>query len=285
MAAVDGSDGATGVLQVVATPIGNLDDLSPRAAQALRTADLVCAEDTRRTGRLLAHVGSDRPQWALHDHNERAQVPAVLARLVAGERVALVSDAGTPGVSDPGHRLIAAAVAAGVRIEPVPGASAVLAALVASGLPMDRFVMEGFLPRRGASRTARLAAVAAEPRTIVVFVAPHRARQDLADLADACGRERPAVLTRELTKLHEEHRHDTLGGLADAAADLRGEVTLVVAGRPDDDVDERPDDHDLRARVVAAGATGLSPRAAVKRVAQEVGMPTRELYDLVHRDG
>lgn len=273
-----------GLLQVVATPIGHLGDLTPRAAEALRTADLVCAEDTRRTGRLLAHVGSDRPQWALHDHNERAQVPAVLARLGAGETIALVSDAGTPGVSDPGHRLIAAVVAAGVRVEPLPGASAVLAALVVSGLPMDRFVMEGFLPRKGAARTERLDATGSEPRTMVLFVAPHRAERDLADLAEALGDGRRAVLVREVTKVHEEVVHGTLGGLAARVADVRGELTLVVAGRRAE-ATLRPDDDDLRARVAAVAATGQSPRAAVKAVAAEVGMPTRELYDLVHRDG
>lgn len=279
----DGEQAAAGVLQVVATPIGNLDDLTPRAADALRTADLVCAEDTRRTGRLLAHVGSDRPQWALHDHNERAQVPAVLGRLAAGDTVALVSDAGTPGVSDPGHRLIAAVVAAGIRVEPVPGASALLAALVASGLPMDRFTMEGFLPRKGASRSRRLDQLAREERTMVVFVAPHRVDHDLDDLIEACGGDRPAVLARELTKVHEEHLHGTLAALRAQVDEVRGELTLVVAGRPDDP-DERPSDADLRARVAAVAATGASPRAAVKEVAGEVGMPTRELYDLVHRD-
>lgn len=273
-----------GVLQVVATPIGNLDDLTPRAAAALRTADLVCAEDTRRTGRLLAHVGSDRPQWALHDHNERAQVPAVLARLQAGETIALVSDAGTPGVSDPGHRLIAAAVAAGVRVEPLPGPSALLAALVASGLPMDRFTMEGFLPRKGVARRERLAELADERRTMVLFVAPHRAASDLADLADALGPDRAAVLSREVTKVHEEHLHDTLGTLVGRVDEVRGELTLVVGGRPDD-AGARPDDDELRDRVAAVAATGASPRAAVKQVAGQVGMPTRELYDLVHRDG
>ncbi len=280
---VDQESAAPGLLQVVATPIGNLDDLTPRAAAALRTADLVCAEDTRRTGRLLAHVQSDRPQWALHDHNERAQVPAVLARLVAGDTVALVSDAGTPGVSDPGHRLIAAAVAAGIRVEPLPGPSALLAALVASGLPMDRFTMEGFLPRKGSSRTLRLEVLAREERTMVVFVAPHRAAHDLDDMVAACGEDRPAMLARELTKVHEEHLHGTLAQVRARVDEVRGELTLVVAGRPDEP-DERPTDDDLRARVAAVAATGAAPRAAVKQVADEVGMPTRELYDLVHRD-
>jgi 16S rRNA (cytidine1402-2'-O)-methyltransferase len=174
-------------LVVVATPIGNLGDLSPRAAEALRTVDLVLAEDTRRTGRLLQHIGSDVPQRSLHEHNERERIDEVLGRIADGERLALVSDAGTPGVSDPGFRLLAACADAGLRIEAIPGPSAALAALVVSGLPTDRVAFEGFLPRKGAARRDRLAELAAERRTMVLFVSPHRVADDLADLADACG--------------------------------------------------------------------------------------------------
>jgi 16S rRNA (cytidine1402-2'-O)-methyltransferase len=272
-----------GRLQVVATPIGNLGDLSPRAADALVAADLVCAEDTRRTGRLLAEVGSDAPQWSLHDHNERTQVPAVLARLADHDVVVLVSDAGTPAVSDPGHRLVAAAVAAGHVVEAIPGPSAVLTALVASGLASDRFTFEGFLPRKGRSRADRLAELATEPRTMVLFVAPHRAAVDLADLATACGADRPAVLGRELTKLHEEYLRGTLGELAAAVSQLRGELTLVVAGAPE--VVEPASIPDLVARVRALQAEGLAPRAAVKQVAATADVSTRELYDAVHGGG
>lgn len=272
-----------GRLQVVATPIGNLGDLSPRAAAALVAADLVCAEDTRRTGRLLAEVGSDAPQWSLHDHNERTQVPAVLARLAADDVVVLVSDAGTPAVSDPGHRLVAAAVAAGHVVEAIPGPSAVLTALVASGLASDRFTFEGFLPRKGRSRADRLAELATEPRTMVLFVAPHRSEADLADLATACGADRPAVLGRELTKLHEEYLRGTLGELAAAVGEVRGELTLVVAGAPE--VVEPASIPDLVARVRALQAEGLAPRAAVKQVAATADVSTRDLYDAVHGGG
>ena len=272
-----------GRLMVVATPIGNLGDLSPRAADALVAADLVCAEDTRRTGRLLAEVGSQAPQWSLHDHNERSQVPAVLARLAADDLVVLVSDAGTPAVSDPGHRLIAAAAAAGHVVEAVPGPSAVLTALVASGLASDRFTFEGFLPRKGRSRADRLAELATEPRTMVLFVAPHRAGDDLADIAAACGTDRPAVLGRELTKLHEEYLRGTLGELAGVAGDLRGELTLVVAGAPTPVGTASL--ADLVARVRALQAEGLAPRAAVKQVAATADVSSRDLYDAVHGGG
>jgi len=270
-----------GRLVVVATPIGNLGDLSPRAGAALVDADLVCAEDTRRTGRLLAEVGSSAPQWSLHDHNERSQVPAVLARLAADDLVVLVSDAGTPAVSDPGHRLVAAAAEAGHVVEAIPGPSAVLTALVASGLASDRFTFEGFLPRKGGSRVARLAELATEPRTMIVFVAPHRAADDLRDLAVACGGDRPAVLGRELTKFHEEYLRGTLGALAEAADDLRGELTLVVAGAPPTVVEASMDD--LVDRVRALQAEGLAPRAAVKQVAATADVSSRDLYDAVHR--
>jgi 16S rRNA (cytidine1402-2'-O)-methyltransferase len=268
-------------LVVVATPIGNLADLSPRAADALRTVDLVLAEDTRRTGRLLQHVGSDVPQRSLHEHNERERIGEVLARLGSGERLALVSDAGTPAVSDPGYRLLAACAAAGVRIEVIPGPSAALTALVASGLPTDRVAFEGFLPRKGTARRQRLAELAAEPRTMVVFVSPHRAADELADLAEALGEDRPAALARELTKLHEEVRRGTLGDLRDGVAGgVRGEVTLVVAGAPPT-VAEAVSDHDLATRVGELVATGVAKKAAISEVAVATGVPKRRVYQAV----
>ena len=203
----------SGTLSVVATPIGNLADLSARAVEVLRSADLVLAEDTRHTGRLLAHVGSTVPQRSLHEHNERARVDEVLALIEGGAHVALVTDAGTPLISDPGLALVRACSEAGMTVVPIPGASAVLAALVASGLASDRVAFDGFLPRRGGSRTARLEELADEPRTVVLFLSPHRAAEDLADLAAACGDTRPAALCRELTKLHEEIRRGTLATL------------------------------------------------------------------------
>lgn len=270
-----------GNLTVVATPIGNLADLSPRAAEALRTADLVLAEDTRHTGRLLATIGSEVPQRSLHEHNERARLDEVLELLADGASIALVSDAGTPGVSDPGARLLAAAAEAGHRIEPVPGPSAVLAALVASGLATDRVAFDGFLPRKGPARRDRLAELAAEPRTLVLFVAPHRAAADLVDLADALGADRPAALCRELTKLHEEVRR---GGLAELAAwcedGVRGELTLVVAGA-DPAAPAAAGDGELLDRVRALVATGVPRKQAIADVARTAGVPKREVYQLV----
>ena len=271
----------SGSLSIVATPIGNLGDLTPRAADVLRTADLVLAEDTRHTGRLLAHVGSTAPQRSLHEHNERARVDEVVARIVEGAHVALVTDAGTPLVSDPGLVLVRACIAADLPVVPVPGASAVLAALVASGIASDRVAFDGFLPRRGRARGERLAELAEERRTTVLFLSPHRAAEDLVDLADACGEDRQAALCRELTKLHEEVRRGTLGALRDGVIDgVRGELTLVVAGAPEPDAPE-VDDAELVAIVEELVADGLSTRDAVARVAAERSLRRRDVYATV----
>ena len=189
-----------------ARPSATCGDLSPRAVEALAGADAICCEDTRRTGRLLQHAGVARPALiVVNDHTEAHAIAGVLERLARGERVAVVTDAGMPGISDPGERLVRAAVEAGHPVEVVPGPSAAITALVASGLPTGRFVFEGFLPRKGAGRTSRLAELAAEPRTIVLYEAPHRVARTLGDLAAACGPERRVSIGRELTKLHEEH--------------------------------------------------------------------------------
>lgn len=273
-----------GRLLVVATPIGNLDDLAPRAATAMRDADLVVAEDTRRTGRLLAHVGADTPQWSLHEHNERDRADVVVARLLEGQQVVLVSDAGTPAVSDPGYRLVRACVEAGVEVVAVPGPSAVLHALVTAALPTDRFAFDGFLPRSGATRRQRLAEVAAERRTVVVFLSPHRAAADLADLAGACGEDRPAALARELTKLHEETMRASLGELAEQVQreGVRGELTLVIGGAPAPEVDVASlDPADLAAMVAALEADGTSRKDAIRTVATDLGLPKRDVYDAV----
>lgn len=270
-----------GILVVVATPIGNLGDLSDRARQALCDADLVLAEDTRRTGRLLAHVGSRAPQRSLHEHNERERIPEVLAMLEAGARVVVVSDAGTPTMSDPGYPLIAAAAAADVRIEPVPGPSAALTAVVAAALPTDRVAIDGFLPRKGAARTRRLAEYADEPRTVVLFVAPHRAAKDLADLAEACGPDRRAALCRELTKLHEEVLRGTLGELTQRAAEgLRGELTLVLGGAPPPEVGAI-DDAELVNRVHGLMAAGVTKKDAIAQVASGAGRPKKQVYQAI----
>ena len=225
-----------GTLYVVATPIGNLDDLSPRARAVLAEADLVAAEDTRVTGRLLSHFGIKTPQIALHEHNESARAGTLIERLHAGERVALVSDAGTPLISDPGFRLIRAAQDAGITVSPVPGPSALISAMSVSGLPTDRFVFEGFLPARSAARRRRLDELAAESRPIVFFESVHRVAASVDDMAAVLGPDRRAFLGRELTKRHEQCVADRLDGLAGrlrgGEIPEKGEFVIVVDGAP-----------------------------------------------------
>jgi 16S rRNA (cytidine1402-2'-O)-methyltransferase len=278
LAQANGSGG--GVLVLVATPIGNLGDLSPRAVSALSGADAVCCEDTRRTGRLLQHAGIDRPPLVVvNDHTEAREVPGVLRRLDQGQRVAVVSDAGMPGVSDPGERLVRAAINAGHLVEIVPGPSAALAALVVSGLPTGRFVFEGFLPRKGSARTERLSAVAAERRTAVLYEAPHRVARTLADLVKACGGDRRVAVVRELTKLHEEVWRGTLAEAAAWAAERQppGEIVVVLDGAP---TPPPPDDDVLVAALRDEIAGGASARDAAAAVADVFGVPRRRAYDL-----
>lgn len=270
----------SGALVLVGTPIGNLGDLAPRAAEELARADAVACEDTRRTGRLLSHLGVRTPSLlVVNDHTEAGAAREVLARLDRGERVAVVTDAGMPGISDPGERLVAAAASAGHRVEVVPGPSAAVTALVASGLPTGRFVFEGFLPRKGSARADRLAAVAAERRTVVVYEAPHRVARTLADLAAVCGAERRVALARELTKLHEELWRGTLGAAVGHVAEVepRGEFVLVIDGAPPPSV---PDDAVILDALAEARREGASTRDAVGRVAGALGVPRRRVYDL-----
>jgi len=267
-----------GSLVLVATPIGNLGDLSARALEALRDAEVVACEDTRRTRRLLSAAGIRGTRLeALHAHNERARTPALVAAMEAGATVALVSDAGMPTISDPGSRLVAAAVAAGLPVSVVPGPSAAVAAVALSGFSANRWVFEGFLPTRGRERRERVAAIAAETRPVVCYEAPHRVASTLAELAAACGEGRAAVLARELTKLHEEVWRGSLGELATRAAEgeSRGEHTLVVAGAPPDSPAEAAE---IRAAVLDALASGSSTREAAATAARRCGCPRAVAY-------
>jgi 16S rRNA (cytidine1402-2'-O)-methyltransferase len=225
-----------GRLEVVATPIGNMGDLSDRAREALGNADLIAAEDTRRTLGLLQHLGLAKPLLSLHAHNETQRLPQVLERLAQGARVVLVSDAGTPLLSDPGFELVRAALARGIAVGVVPGPSAITAALAVAGLPVDRFCFEGFLPAAPRERRARLSELATEIRTMVFFEAPHRIADSLVDLSTLLGAERPAAIARELTKMYETVYRGTLAQLSALAGTdsnlQRGEITLVVAGAP-----------------------------------------------------
>jgi 16S rRNA (cytidine1402-2'-O)-methyltransferase len=270
---------AAGTLYVVSTPIGNLGDLTVRAAEVLRAADLVLCEDTRHSRRLLDHAGSRAPTTSLHEHNEARRAGELVDRLRAGAAMALVSDAGTPLLSDPGARLVEAAIAAGVRVEPVPGASALLAALVASGLDATRFTFYGFLARKGRERREALAEVAALRHTAVLYEAPGRAADTLADLAAVCGPERPAALARELTKQHEEVRRGTLGALAAYYADAppRGEVVLVVAGAPPP-APPAASDAGVADAARALRAGGASAREVARALAERFGLSRNDAY-------
>lgn len=224
----------SGTLYIVATPIGNLDDLTPRARQTLANVDLIAAEDTRHTGRLLSHIGVQTRQMALHDHNESQAAERIVDTLKAGQSVALVSDAGTPLISDPGYRLVRSAQDAGITVSPLPGASAAIAALSIAGLPSDRFCFEGFLPAKQQARRAALAGLAAEPRTLIFYESVHRVGETLADMATAFGDERDAFVGRELTKLHEQGVRGTLKMLFEQvrAGEIvaKGEFVIVVTG-------------------------------------------------------
>jgi 16S rRNA (cytidine1402-2'-O)-methyltransferase len=267
-----------GALVLVGTPIGNLGDLSPRAAEVLRTADVIACEDTRRTGKLLELTGiGHRPMVVVNDHTEAAEAPNLLRRVASGERVAVVSDAGMPGISDPGERLVSAALDAGHVVEVVPGPSAAIAALVASGLPAGRFGFEGFLPRKGSARAERLAVLAAERRTTVLYEAPHRLARTLADLARTCGAERRVAVARELTKLHEEVWRGSLGEAAAwaEATPPRGEVAVVLDAAPPE---EGPTDADLDGALQARLDAGESVRDAAAAVAAELGVRKRAAY-------
>jgi 16S rRNA (cytidine1402-2'-O)-methyltransferase len=271
-----------GRLLLVATPIGNLGDMSPRAVEALRTADMVVAEDTRHSRKLFAHfeIPVAGRLVAGHEHNEAERAASVVAAIQNGRVVALITDAGMPAVSDPGTRIVAACAAADCIVEVIPGPSAVLAGLVVSGLPTERFVFEGFLPRKGPERKARLAAIATEPRTVVLFESPHRVRSLFADLCGVCGDDRAVSIARELTKLHETVWRGTAGAATAFLAETepRGEYVVVIGPAP---VEVRDvSDAEIEAALVERFAAGDTARDAASEVAAALGLPRRRVYDL-----
>jgi 16S rRNA (cytidine1402-2'-O)-methyltransferase len=273
-----------GSLYVVSTPIGNLDDMTVRALDTLRSVGLVAAEDTRRTGLLLRHFGIATPTTSLHEHNETEKLPMLLGKLSDGVDIALVSDAGTPLVADPGKRLITRAISEGIRVVPIPGPSAVLAALAASGYPADEFVFAGFAPSRSKDRDRWLRGLAEERRTVVFFESPHRIAQTLSGMADILG-ERPITIARELTKLHEEVVHTKAVKASTLQIPQRGEFTIVLApfSKPEEP-EQVIDDKQLSSYFCHMTDSGaLSRREALVATADKFGLSPNDVYDRLER--
>ena len=268
-----------GTLYVVATPLGNLEDITLRALRILKEVDCIAAEDTRHSRKLLTHFGITTPLTSYHDHVERERAPRLVERLHAGENLALISDAGTPGIADPGYRLVRAAIDAGIRVVPVPGPSVVIAGLSVAGVPTDRFVFEGFVPTKPAARRAFYAALRDEPRTVICVEAGRRLAESLRDLADALG-ERPLVIAREVTKIYEDFVRGSAGELAARADDLtpRGEVTLFIAPAVGSAAAQSEDE--VRAAVAELRAKGLHLKEIAKRLARESGWSARDIYQV-----
>jgi 16S rRNA (cytidine1402-2'-O)-methyltransferase len=269
-----------GTLYVVGTPIGNLEDMTFRAVRILQSVDVIAAEDTRHTGKLLQHFQIKTPQLSYHQHNRNERLPELLSQLSQGKAIALVTDAGIPGISDPGYELVKACVEAGISVVPIPGATAGITALSAAGLPTDRFVFEGFLPASGQDREKRLESLPAESRTLVFYESPHRLRETLQDLRECLGANRPIVLARELTKMHEEFWRGTI---EEAIAhytqvEPKGEFTLVVAGAEL----ETPvlSEDALKSELLQIMAQGVSRSQASRQLAQMTKLPRRQLYQL-----
>ncbi|OOG26491.1 16S rRNA (cytidine(1402)-2'-O)-methyltransferase [Thioalkalivibrio denitrificans] len=268
-----------GILYVVATPIGNLGDIAPRALEILGAVDVVAAEDTRRTGALLSHFGISARQVSLHEHNEPRQVPGLIERLRAGGTVALVSDAGTPLISDPGYRLVVAAREAGIRVSPVPGPVAAIAALSISGLPSDRFVFEGFLPAKASARRQRLQALAEDPRTLIFYESSHRIADCLADMRETLGADRRAVVARELTKTFEQIRGGSLDELCNWLAEnedhRKGEFVVLTAGAPEPTGEGVTPEAE---RILGLLLAELPVKKAAKLAAEITGLGKNQLY-------
>ncbi|MEM1425236.1 MAG: 16S rRNA (cytidine(1402)-2'-O)-methyltransferase [Cyanobacteria bacterium P01_H01_bin.130] len=276
----------SGVLYVVATPIGNLEDMTFRAVRILKEVDAIAAEDTRHTGQLLKHFAISTPQISCHQHNESRRIPELIEKLQQGQAIALVSDAGTPGISDPGVPLIAACLDAGIPVVPLPGACAAIAALVASGHDLRRFSFEGFLPVKGRDRRDRLAGLAQDPRTLVLYEAPHRLVATLTDLAESLGEMRQVAIARELTKRYEQIWRGSLGEAIaqwsspeDHGLTLKGEFVLTLNGAPPI-LQEAPSDEVLLGELQALLDQGVSKSRASRQLAQTYGLSKRQLYDL-----
>jgi len=275
------SSATAGTLFLVSTPIGNLGDMSHRAVEVLSSAALVIAEDTRHSRRLLEHYRISTPLSSYHEHNEAKETPRLIARLRAGDSIALISDAGTPLISDPGSRLVAAALEAGLAVVPIPGASSVMAALVASGLPLERFTFFGFLPRKGRERTDILTEIVESRGTVVLFEAPNRVSATLDALVEAGAGERQAVVARELTKRFEEFKRGSVAKLASVygKADPKGEVVLVIAGAEERVVSER----DLNDAAKKLRESGKSPREVMDYLVSALGAPRNTAYRIAHK--
>jgi 16S rRNA (cytidine1402-2'-O)-methyltransferase len=267
-------------LYLVGTPIGNLEDMTMRGIKVLQNVDLIAAEDTRHTGKLLHHFQIKTPQLSYHQHNERERIPELIDRLQSGKSIALVTDAGMPGISDPGYLLVAACVAAGIRTIPIPGVTAVITAVSASGLPTDRFVFEGFLPAKGQERRDRLAAISGDARTLVFYESPHRLRQTLADFAQTFGSDRQIVLARELTKLHEQFWRGEIGAAIAyyTETEPQGEFAIVLAGA----VVNQPtiSDEAIEGALIELMLQGTSRSQASRIVAERIAQSRRYVYQL-----
>ena len=271
-----------GSLYVVSTPIGNLDDITVRAVETLRSVGLVAAEDTRRTALLLKHFGLTTPTTSLHEHNETQKIPQLIRQLANGVNIALVSDAGTPVVADPGQRLIAKAIEEGIRVVPIPGASAVTAALAASGYPADSFVFAGFAPSKSNDRKSWLLALVDEPRTVVFFEAPHRIAKTLSDMAGVFGG-RPIIVARELTKLHEQIVRTTAREATGAAIPEKGEFTIVLGPVAPSQITENVDDDELSSFFYQMTDERKSRRQAIAATAAKFGLSTNDVYARLER--
>jgi 16S rRNA (cytidine1402-2'-O)-methyltransferase len=276
------SDRQPGILYIVGTPIGNLEDMTFRGVRILQTVDLIAAEDTRHTGKLLQHFQIQTPQISYHEHNRSSRVPEILEKLQTGQAIALVSDAGMPGISDPGYELVKACIDEGISVVPIPGASAVITALSAAGLPTDKFVFEGFLPAKTTQRRQHLELLQTEARTMVFYESPHRLQATLQDLGEVFGEQRQIVMARELTKFYEQFWRGTIAAAIsyyrEREKSPQGEYTLVVAGNPSSQTQLSPDQ--LKTELAELIRQGISRSQASRELAKITSLPRRQLYQL-----